>query len=219
MRTITCAAILFDLDGVLVNSDHAVETSWRAWAEGHRLDPDQVIPHVQGRRSQDTIARLAPHLDAETESRRLTEIELSHVESSRPYAGAAELLAALAEWPHAVVTSGTHDIASARLRACALPIPAVFITADVVAQGKPHPEGYLLAAQRLGIEPARCVVIEDSPAGLQAAQTAGMTVIGVATTHEPPALAAADLTLAALSQLTLRAREGLITLGVALDAG
>jgi len=203
MQTIRCEAVLFDLDGVLVNSDTAIEQSWLDWAQLHDLELDTVLAHAYGRRTRDTIAEVAPHLDADAETVRVTDIEFKYISLSTPFDGAQRLLHQLAACPHAIVTSGTRDLASARLRQCQLPIPAVFVTADVVTHGKPSPEGYLLAASQLGKDPQTCVVIEDAPAGLQAARSAGMQAIGVATTHEPSALTAADLVVDELHQLTL----------------
>ena len=203
MTTIRCKAIIFDNDGVLVNSKHAVEQGWRDWAVLRGLDPDEVAAQAEGRRSQDTVALLAPHLDALAESQKVTEFELDYIDSTRAFPNAPELLAAMQGRPHAVVTSGTADLASARLNAVNLPIPAVFITGDQVANGKPHPEGYRLAAERLGIDPAQCVVIEDSPPGVTAAKAAGATAIGVATTHPAEELAHADYVLPALAGVSL----------------
>lgn len=207
MQVIRCEAALFDLDGVLVNSDYAVVQSWRDWADLHHLSLEQVLAHAYGRRSRDTIMQVAPHLDAELETARITEIEFSYIPATEVFENAQNLLIQLSGCPHAIVTSGTLDLASARLRQCQLPIPAVFITADDVINGKPSPEGYLLAAQRLGKAPHTCVVIEDSPAGLQAAKTAGMKAIAVATTHHVSALTVADLIVPELKQLVLAVFE------------
>lgn len=206
MQPIHCEAALFDLDGVLVNSDTAIHQSWLDWAQLHDLDLDTVLAHAYGRRTRDTIAEVAPYLDADAESLRVTDIEFKYIPLSAAFEGALRLLEQLAARPHAVVTSGTRDLASARLRQCRLPVPLVFVTADVVTRGKPDPEGFLLAASQLGIEPRACAVIEDSPAGLQAAKAAGMQAIGVATTHDPAALTDADLVVDALRDLTLAVR-------------
>jgi len=207
MPTLRCQAVLFDLDGVLIDSYRAIVQSWREWADLHHIDLDYVLANAYGRRSNDTIAIVAPHLDADRESERLTEIEYRYVEMTAPYANARELLARLADQPHAFVTSGLLGLASARARHCGLPIPAVFVTAEDVAEGKPSPEGYLLAAQRLGIDPRQCVVIEDSPAGLQAAKTGGMRAVAIATTHPASELTAAELIVSELKQLVLNVSD------------
>lgn len=204
MPTLHCETILFDLDGVLVDSSEAIERSWREWALRHALDPAAVLSQIHGHRSQDTIARFAPHLDAAAETARFTALELTYIPLSRAYAGAQALLDAVDEAPHAVVTSGSRELASARLSFCELPIPVIFVTADDVTAGKPSPEGYLLAARRLAVAPQNCVVIEDSTAGVQAAKSAGMRAIAVTTTHPPGALTAADHRVPALDWLVVQ---------------
>ncbi len=211
MESLQCKAVLFDLDGVLVNSDRAIRMSWRDWAAQHGLSLENVLAHAYGRRSRDTIALSAPHLDADTETTRLTAIELAYMSTNEPFPNAQNLLVQLAGHPHAVVTSGTFDLASARLRQCDLPMPDVFVTAQDVRNGKPDPEGYLLAAARLGTLPGACVVVEDAPAGLQAAKAAGMQAIGVATTHDPADLSLADLIVPALDRLGLTVHDDTLT--------
>lgn len=202
-QTIQCEAILFDLDGVLVDSTEAVERSWREWATRAGLDPDETMDQIHGRRARDIIAEFAPHLDVDAEGDRLLQLEIDYVGLCAPFAGAHELFAALNNHPFAVVTSGEYLLASGRLRHIGLPLPPVLVTADDVTEGKPDPEGYLKAARQLGKAPAACVVIEDAPAGLQAAQAGGMRSIGVATSYPPGALSAADLVIPALDRLQL----------------
>lgn len=210
-----CQAVLSDLDGVLIDSTTAIRLSWCEWADRHGLDHDLVLRGLHGHRAQDTIRRVAPHLDPDEETRQMVAIELSHIASDFAYPGAGAFLHALAGYPHAVVTSGLCELASARLRQGKLPIPRVFITADDVSAGKPDPEGYLLAARRLGVEPAHCVVIEDSAAGLQAAHAAGMRAAAVLTTHDRSELGLADLILPALTDLALSFEDRTILLAAA----
>ena len=178
--------------------------SWRKWVLANDLDPDEVLPLVHGRRSRDTIAQIAPHLETEAEGQRLLQIELDHVGRCTAYDGAKVLLDSLTGVPHAVVTSGERPLASARLRQGGMTPPAMFVTAHDVTNGKPDPEGYLLAATQLGIAPEHCLVIEDAPAGIQAAKTAGMAAIGVATSFDRSMLAAADLIIPAISALAIQ---------------
>lgn len=185
--------ILLDLDGVLVDSSAAVERAWRGWASRHDLDPGAVLAIAHGRRSQDTIREAAPHLDAELEALVLERDETAESDGLHALPGAAELLGSLAPGTWAVVTSGTRELATARLKAAGLPIPAVLVTAEDVVNGKPDPEGYLRAAGSLGAEPGECVVIEDAPAGIAAALAAGMMAIGVTSTHARHELRAAHL--------------------------
>ncbi|HEY8341179.1 MAG TPA: HAD-IA family hydrolase, partial [Egibacteraceae bacterium] len=204
------AAVLFDLDGVLVDSGEGVARAWRGWAPRYGLDPDEVITVAQGRRSIDTIRELAPHADAEREAAELEDAEVGAAGSTRPYPGASELLQALDGVPWAVVTSCTRRLASARLTAAGLPLPPAFVTADEVSAGKPDPEGYLLGARRLGVPADACVVIEDAPAGVAAGRAAGATVVAVATTHAADELAEADLVVPRLADLCATVADGTV---------
>ncbi len=176
-----CDAVLFDLDGVLVDSAAWVERQWRRWAIGRGLDPGPFLQLCHGRRALETIHLAAPELDAEAELAVLT----THVELESPSAvpGAADLLARLPSRSWAVATSGAKAIAAERLRGAGLPVPAVLVGAEDVRAGKPDPEVYLEAAARCAVRPERCLVIEDAPVGVEAAQRAGMRVIGLTTTH------------------------------------
>lgn len=178
--TVACSAILFDLDGVLVDSHAAIERVLRAWAADHGLDPELVLAESQGRRDLDLVAVVAPHLDPAAEVAELVAREAADVAGVRAVPGAAELLAALppsGAWT--IVTSGVREVATARLREAGLPVPAVFVTADDVVHGKPDPEGYLRGAEILGVPPGDCLVVEDAEAGLRAAERAGMRGVGV----------------------------------------
>jgi sugar-phosphatase len=191
-RTFRCQAILFDLDGVLVDSQECVERTWRNWAARHRLDPARVIDAAHGRRAIDTIRALAPSLDADAELAALIATEATATEGVHEIPGARELVRALPPGRWAVVTSGTRAVAEFRLRHGRIPIPDVMICADEIERGKPDPQGYLRAAARLGVPPAKCVVVEDAPPGIDAGIAAGMKVIAIAMTYPPDALAAAD---------------------------
>lgn len=177
-------ALLFDFDGVLVDSVAAVERAWGQWAGEHGLDAAEVVAQAHGVRTVETVRALTPHLDAAGEAARIETREVAYADQVSAYPGAAELLSGLPDASWAIVTSGTRRLASARLHAIGLPVPSVFVTADDVTSGKPAPDPYLLAAEHLGVAPAECVVIEDSPAGVIAGRNAGMRVVAVTTTHE-----------------------------------
>jgi sugar-phosphatase len=184
--------LLCDLDGVLVDSTAAIARVYRTWAAQHGLDGDLVVATAQGRPSREVVRVCAPGLDAAAQS---DVIEAAHVGDQAgvvAIAGAAELLAATPAQRLAVVTSCSDALASARLRAAGLAVPRVLVTADMVARGKPDPEGYLLAASQLGAAAGDCVVLEDAPAGVAAGRAAGMRVVGVLTSHGRAALAGAD---------------------------
>jgi mannitol-1-/sugar-/sorbitol-6-phosphatase len=183
-----CHAVLFDLDGVLVDSRASVERQWGRWAAEHGVDPDRIWAVMHGVRSSEVVALVAPGLDAEAEGALLDAVQAADPDGVVAVDGAATLLAALPRWT--VVTSGRRELAEARLGFAGLPAPASMVCAEDVSEGKPSPEGYLLAASRLGVAPPECVVLEDAPAGVEAAQAARMRVVGVATTHEASDLAA-----------------------------
>ena len=200
MPSFSCSAILFDLDGVLVDSTGAVDREWRAWAQRKGVDGDAVMAIAHGVRTLEVIQRVAPHLDAEAEVCELERREADHQEGVTVMPGAAELVNSIPEGRWCVVTSGTLLLASARLRFCNLPVPKVMVTADDVAHGKPHPEPYLKGAELLGFDPADCLVIEDAPAGIQAARAGGMKVIGITSTYAADALQHADAVIGKLGQ-------------------
>jgi sugar-phosphatase len=181
-------AVLSDLDGVLVDSAAVIEQTWRGFAARHGRDPDEVVAAGHGRRSIDLIRLVAPHLDAEAEAANVEREEIAQASGLRPLPGARELVDAVPAERFAIVTSGSRALATARLRAAGLPIPDVLVTAEEVDDGKPHPAGYLRAAELLGVDPAHSVVLEDAPAGVEAGRAAGMTVIAVLTTNDASAL-------------------------------
>lgn len=176
---LSCRAVLFDLDGVLVRSGAVVERSWTEWARDRGLEPARVLAACHGRRSVEVIAAIAPHLDAAAEAARLEARQAADTDGLTRCRGADAVLAALSGAAWAVVTSGTSALARSRLRATGLPVPDVLVTADDVTSGKPAPDGYLAASRALGVPPADCVVVEDALPGVTAARAAGMTVVGV----------------------------------------
>lgn len=210
---LTCAAVLLDLDGVLVESGSTVERSWRRWAVRHGLAPDLVVRVCHGRPSAETIAAVAGHLDARAEAEALEREQAADTGELTACPGAGDLLAALPPGRHAVVTSGSRLLATARLRGVGLPVPEPLIAAGDVPRGKPAPDGYLAAADRLGVPARDCVVVEDSRPGVLAARAAGCRVIGVAGT----ALGArsdVDLVVPDAAALHARARTDSITIAV-----
>lgn len=201
-------ALLFDLDGVLVDSTANVERHWRDWATSNGLDAERILSVVHGRRAIDSIREQAPHLDAEQELATLVEAEMRDTSGILVFDGAAALLSSIPRGRWAIVTSGTHGVASARLRTAGLPIPDVLITADRVTRGKPDPEGYLAAAEALGFTAASCIVIEDAPVGVEASRRAGMRCIAIATTHPVGELAAATVIARELRDIRVGGRTG-----------
>jgi sugar-phosphatase len=183
MKRFECRAILFDLDGVLVDSAAYVEEQWRRWATAKGLHPEPFLRVCHGRRALETIRLAAPHLDAEAEVAAFEPDETGDSGTIEPIEGAARLLEALPTGTWAVATSGPRAVAGDRLRRAGLPSPAVLVCAEDVVRGKPSPDVYLMAAASLAVAPSECIVIEDAPAGIQAARAAGMGVVGLTTTH------------------------------------
>ena len=204
----SCDAILFDLDGVLVDSAEVVERTWRRWAARQGLDPDEIVRIAHGRRTVETVRLVAPGLDAEAEGAALAASESTETDGVYEIPGARELLESLPDGSWAVVTSGIRVVAELRIRHTGLPTPRVLIPADEVRHGKPHPEGYLAAAERLGVEPARCLVIEDTPPGIEAAHAGGMRVVAIASTYPAATLGEADAVVGALTSVRVDAASG-----------
>jgi sugar-phosphatase len=190
MKRFECSAVVFDLDGVLVDSTRYVEQQWRRWAASKGLPVEPFLRVCHGRRALETIRLAAPHLDAEAEVAAFVPEAEPDGHFLGPVEGAARLLGTLPVGSWAVATSGTRAVANDRLRRAGLPIPGVLICAEDVLRGKPSPDVYLLAAAGLGVLPAECLVVEDAPAGIEAARAAGMGVVALTTTHRPAELAA-----------------------------
>ena len=216
-----CGAVLFDLDGVLVDSEQVVVRTWNRWAARHRLDIPDLVRRAHGRRSIETVREVAPQLDPMAEARWLEGIESSDAEGLGRLPGAAELFQAIPADRRAVVTSGGRALAEFRLASVGFPAPRVLISADDVQRGKPAPDGYLLAAERLGVAPAECIVIEDTPPGIAAGRAAGATVIAVATTFPAPELDRANVVVPSLAAVTgtLRGAELHVVINGALANG
>lgn len=184
-------AYLVDLDGTLIDSAAAQDRAWRWWAARHGVDPDRVAA-VHGRTAADKVRLFAPYANVAAEAELMAQVELDHATEARAVPGAARLLASGV--PLAIVTSGTHQLVVARLGAAGLPVPDILVTAESTARGKPAPDPYVLAAQRLDVSVRDCTVLEDSPAGIVAGSRAGAFVVALATTFpaETLILAGAD---------------------------
>jgi mannitol-1-/sugar-/sorbitol-6-phosphatase len=201
VRTFGCEAILFDLDGVLVDSTAVVVRTWRDWARDRGLDAERILEIAHGRPAAETVRLFAPHLDADSEARELERMEAENLDGVLEVDGARELLSALPADGWTVVTSGTRALASKRMEHVGLPLPERFVTADDVENGKPHPEAYLRGAEILGVHPEACVVVEDAPSGVSSARSAGMRVVAVATTYRQDDLGEADAVASSLAKL------------------
>lgn len=182
MNEVHCAALLFDLDGVLINSTPAVARVWRLWALEHGFDPDEVVSRAHGRPSLTTVREYLPNADHQAENREVERREIEDINGVIPLPGALDLLASLPEDRWTIVTSCTRPLAEVRIRAAGLPLPKKLVTSNDIACGKPHPEPYLKGASILGFAAAECIVLEDVPAGIRAGKTAGARVVAFTTT-------------------------------------
>jgi len=199
-RSFPCRAILFDLDGVLVDSAECIEKTWRKWATDHRLDPEHVIEIAHGRRAIETVRLIAPELSADAELGALAASEAMTSEGVYEITGASELLQQLPAGTWGVVTSGIRSVAEFRLRYTRLLLPAVMICADEIMRGKPDPEGYVLTTRLLSekmklkepLKPSDCLIVEDAPAVIRSVKQVGFPTLAVATSYAPSSLGDAD---------------------------
>ena len=185
MVTIRCSALLFDMDGVLIDSTPAVARVWHRWAVEHGFDPETVVHMAHGRPSRTTIRELLPDADPhdiDREDRQVERWEMEDLDGVVLLPGARQLLDILPPERWTIATSCTHPLAEVRLRAAGLPIPRTIITSSDVKNGKPDPEPYLKAAAKMGFAASDCIVVEDAPAGIRAGKAAGARVIAFLTT-------------------------------------
>jgi sugar-phosphatase len=196
-------AILFDIDGTLVDSTAAVERAWRSWAARRGLAAEAVLRVCHGRRTEDTVAELLPAEQRQDAVAELEQMELSDLDDVVALPATQALLSRLPGDRWAAVTSGSGALMQARLAAAGLPVPAVLVSAEDVTAGKPDPAGYRQAAQALGFDIARCLIVEDAPAGIEAGRRAGAPVLAVATSHRYSELASASVVIPDLSACTV----------------
>ncbi len=194
-------AWLFDLDGTLIDSAACVIAAWSTWCQRHGLKAEEVIHKAHGMRTVDSLKLLVPDANIDEEVAFIEDLECELVEGLIAVTGAHLLLEHVSESPWAIVTSGSNRLATFRIKYTKLPQPKTLVTGDDVTKGKPDPEGYLLAARRLNVKPADCIVVEDAVAGIRAGKSAGMKVIAVATTHSAEELIEADYVCQSLAAL------------------
>lgn len=217
MNEISCAALLFDLDGVLINSTPAVARVWSRWALERGFNPEEVVSLAHGRPSLTTIRDYLPNADHEAENREVERREIADLEGVIPLPGALDLLGSLPVDRWTIVTSCTRALAAVRIRAAGLPLPRRMITSNDIQHGKPHPEPYLKGAAILGFLPEDCVVVEDVPAGVRAGKAAGARVIAFTTTVQPAALKEAGADWILKNCGDVRLLNSVMNLRLALD--
>lgn len=208
-------ALLFDMDGTLIDSRVLVEKIWKRWCDENGLDWHTVLPRLHGVRMLDSVRRFAPAgTDVDATYQRLYTEEVNDVEGIVPIPGALELLAALPPETWTIVTSADTTLATGRLAAAGIVPPPRMVTGEIVTDGKPHPEGYLLGAKRMGVEPKDCLVFEDAKAGIDAGLAAGARVIAIAGDH-PEEIPADVEWITDLTSLRYEGRvDGMVTLRV-----
>ena len=173
------AKFIFDMDGTLVDSNEAVAKAWSLWALEHNINVDRILAISHGRPADDVIKELMPHLNIKQEVAKLEAIELDNVDSVKPIRGAIAFLNKLNDHDWAVYTSAPRELAVQRLIAASIPVPQILVTVEDVQKGKPDPEGYKLAAEKLKVFPEHCLVFEDALAGIQSALSAGCDVVNI----------------------------------------
>jgi mannitol-1-/sugar-/sorbitol-6-phosphatase len=217
MIRIECLGVLFDLDGVLIDSNPAVDRVWSGWALEHGFNAEEVIRKAHGRPSITTIREYVSEEVAEKENREVERREIADIEGIVPMPGAVALLRAIPVERWAIVTSGTYLLATTRIKAAGLPTPKNLVTSSDIKHGKPDPEPYLKGAAKLGVAASDCVVLEDAGAGILAGKAAGARVIGV----RSPTAADAELVAAGADWMVdgcadVRAEQNSKTNGIVL---
>lgn len=199
---------------MLVDSRAVVERTWRRWAQRHHVDPDTLLQVAHGRRTRDTLAAAAPDVNIDSEVAWLDAAELNDIDGLRAVAGAKQLLLTLPAGRWAIVTSCGRALARLRLESVALPVPDVLVVSEDVSYGKPAPDGYRLAADRLGYDAAECIVFEDAPAGAAAGRAAGARVVGLTTTHSAAELLDVEATISDFTSIHVRPDQDALVFSV-----
>ena len=213
MAQIRCSGILFDLDGVLVDSTPAVARAWTKWCRKHGFDADEIVLRAHGRPSSATVRELLPDASPavhEAESAEMEQNELTDLDGVVPLPGALQLLQSLPPHRWTIVTSCSRPLAQARIHAAGLPLPQQLVTADDVLRGKPDPEPYRKGAESLALAPSDCIVVEDAPAGIRSGKASRASVLALRTTAADPELSAAgaDWIITDLNSLRLHSSDG-----------
>jgi sugar-phosphatase len=211
-----CDAVLFDMDGTIVDSRALVEMMWLRWAARRGVSPEAILTVAHGRPTLDTMRLVAPQYATPEEAAALDREEAAEEGGEMQVPGAAALLAALPPDRWGVFTSAFRTIAADRIARVGLPVPAVLLGADDVSKGKPDPEGYLEAARRLGVTPERCLVFEDTQPGVASARAMGARVVGLRTTYD--SLEGCDALVTDLREVRVAPAPAGWTLRLAIDA-
>lgn len=222
MRTIRCKALLLDLDGTLTDADADAVKYWSEWARSVGVEPEEVLRARESGRRRDTISSLLPGLSEEEVEDEVKRVRSAAMESAKNIVilpGAKRLIAELPADRWAIVTSNDREVALARLNAAGLPVPDVLVAAEDVTTGKPDPEGYLMAAQLLGVEASEAAVVDDATVGIEAAQAAGMMTIAIREDGTMPGDQRANASVSTLADVTARVENGDVILTISSQKG
>jgi mannitol-1-/sugar-/sorbitol-6-phosphatase len=203
MIRVRTKGLLFDMDGVLISSLGSVERSWQTWAERHGLDVRETIKTAHGMRAIETVRTLRPDADHAAELKVIEELEVGDNDGLEVLEGVISILQLVPQRFWTIVTSATERLARSRLAFAGIPVPELIVTADMVTDGKPHPEPYLKGARILGLSPADCIVIEDSPSGSKSGHAAGCKVLATTFSHSIDQLGAADWIVESLGKVKI----------------
>lgn len=200
--------LLFDMDGVLISSLGSVERSWQTWAERHGLDVRETIKAAHGMRAIETVRKLKPDADDLAELKVIEDLEVADNEGLEVLEGVLSILQSVPQKYWTIVTSATERLARSRLAFAGIPVPEHIVTADMVTEGKPHPEPYIKGARILSLAPRDCIVIEDSTSGAKAGHAAGCKVLATTFSHRIEQLGAADWIVESLTKVTITVLPG-----------
>jgi len=203
MTNVTGKALIFDVDATLVDTAAVIDEIWQVWAERHQQDFEQVLPHVHGRKVMETLTRINSKLATSQHEFEVEKIAIEMFSQSTAISGALELIAKLPKESWAIATSGARKVASTSLTAAGFYLPHIMVCAEDVNEGKPSPEPFALAANKLGFCPSECIAFEDSPAGIRSAKSAGCKTIALLTSHNESEVAEADIIVNSFAELVM----------------
>ncbi|WP_028864044.1 HAD-IA family hydrolase [Psychromonas aquimarina] len=207
MSKVTSKGFIFDVDATLVDTSLVINNIWKRWSSQKDINFSEVFPHVHGRKIIETLTLLDPKYANIKEENTVKGIAVDAMKSATEIQGALNFVKSIPQQSWAIATSGPRKVAQTSLLASGFKLPEVMVCAEDVAYGKPHPEPFVLAAQKLGLEAQNCIAFEDSPAGVKSAKDAGCFTIALLTSHKKSELASADLIIDSFSMLTLRDKE------------
>ncbi|QSH40695.1 HAD-IA family hydrolase [Lentisphaerota bacterium ZTH] len=207
IEKITCKGMIFDVDATLVDTTNIINYVWKVWSKSKNRNFSEVYPHIHGRKINETLRCVCPSFENKKEEMKLTQKFAHEMKSAKSISGAHRFVQHISDIDWAIVTSGPRKIASTSLSAAGFNIPCVTICAEDVNNGKPHPEPFLKAVNKLGLLAHECVAFEDSPSGIASAKAAGCLTIALKTSHSCNDLQAADLVINDFNDIKVLRKE------------